>query len=153
MQNLLGEYDCKMDAKGRFMFPNALKKQLGDAAIAEGFVFNRDIFESCLVLYPKTTWNKVSAQLGKLNRFIKKNALFIRRFNAGATLVELDNSGRVLIPKPLIEHASLTKEIKLVATGERIELWDKQAYLNTLNEDIDFAGLAEDVMGEINLDD
>ena len=149
MLNLLGEYDCKLDAKGRLAMPSGLKKQLEEAML-KGFVVNRDIFEKCLVLYPAEEWNKVTSQLGRLNRFVRKNALFIRRFNNGATPLSLDNSGRVLIPKSLMDYASLTKEVKVCGNGERIEIWSKEAYDVMLNEDIDFASLSEEVMGDDN---
>lgn len=149
MINLLGEYDCKLDAKGRLMLPAGLKKQLSELA-HEGFVVNRDIFEKCLVVYPLQEWNKVSGQVNQLNRFIKKNALFIRRFNNGATPVELDSSGRMLVPKPLMDVMDLAKEVKVIGNGERVEIWSKEAYESMLNEEVDFAALSEDVMGDAN---
>jgi MraZ protein len=150
--NLLGEYDCKLDAKGRLMLPSGLKKQLSELA-HEGFVVNRDIFEKCLVVYPMQEWNKVSGQVNKLNRFIKKNALFIRRFNNGATPVELDSSGRMLVPKALMDALELAKDVKVIGNGERVEIWSKSAYDEMLNEDVDFATLSEDVMGDFNMGD
>ncbi len=152
MISLLGEYDCKMDAKGRIMLPNGLKKQL-ESMIHEGFVVNRDIHEPCLVLYPQAEWNKVSSQLAKLNRFIKKNALFIRKFNNGATPLTLDGTGRMLIPKALSKTAGLEKEIKVIGNGERIEIWSAANYESMLNsEEFDFSALAEEVMGDISPD-
>lgn len=150
MVSLLGEYDCKMDAKGRVMLPNGLKKQL-ETLVHEGFVINRDIHEPCLVLYPKTEWQKVSKQLSKLNRFIKKNALFIRKFNNGATPVTLDGNNRFLIPKALAKSATLEKDIKVIGNGERIEIWSAGNYESMLNSDeFDFSELAEEVMGDIS---
>jgi MraZ protein len=147
MLNLLGEYDCKLDAKGRLMFPAPLKRQLQDV-LHEGFVINRDLFEKCLVLYPKSQWDEVSGQLGKLNRFIEKNVRFIRRFNNGATPVVLDGTGRLLIPASLSGYADLEKEIKLMGNGDRVEIWSKAHYERMLNEDIDMGSLSEEVMGE-----
>ncbi len=149
MFNLLGEYDCKLDPKGRLMLPVDLRKQLGDQVSKEGFVLNRDIFEKCLVLYPMSEWKKVSAQMAGLNRFIKKNAVFVRRFNNGATPLELDGTGRLLLTKPLAEYAEIEKDVKVVGNGERIEIWSKSAYESMLNEDIDFGALSEDVMGGV----
>lgn len=150
MINLLGEYDCKLDPKGRLMLPTGLKKQLENLQ-HEGFVINRDTHEKCLVLYPSSEWQKISKQLAKLNRFIRKNALFIRKFNNGATPVQLDGQGRLLIPKVLGQSAELEKEIKVLGNGERIEIWSKTNYESMLsNEDFDFSALAEEVMGDIN---
>lgn len=146
MLNLLGEYDCKLDAKGRLMMPSGLKKQLQDV-VREGFVINRDLFEKCLVLYPMKEWNRVSAEIGTLNRFVRKNVLFIRRFNNGATQVDLDSNGRVLIPSSLSSYAEMKKELKVIGNGDRIELWSKGNYEAMLSEDIDMASLSEEVMG------
>lgn len=146
MLNLLGEYDCKLDAKGRLMFPSALKKQLHDV-LHEGFVVNRDLFAKCLVLYPAKQWGEVAGQLAELNRFVEKNVVFIRRFNNGATPVSLDGAGRLLVPGPLSAYAELKKEVKLMGSVDRIEIWSKEHYEAMLNEDIDMAALSEEVMG------
>jgi len=146
MLNLLGEYDCKLDSKGRLMFPSALKKQLQDV-LHEGFVVNRDLFAKCLVLYPARQWSEVAGQLTKLNRFVEKNVRFIRRFNNGATPVGLDGTGRLLVPAPLSAYAELKKEVKLMGNVDRIEIWSKELYEAMLNEDIDMASLSEEVMG------
>lgn len=146
MLNLLGEYDCKLDAKGRLMFPAGLKKQLQDV-VHEGFVVNRDMFDKCLVVYPLREWQTVSSEIGKLNRFVAKNVKFIRKFNNGATRVELDSAGRMLIPASLSEFAGLDKEVKVAGNGDRIEVWSKANYEAMLAEDIDMAALSEEVMG------
>lgn len=150
MFNLLGEYDCKLDPKGRLMLPVDLRKQLGEQVVKEGFVLNRDIFEKCLVLYPMSEWKKVSGQIAGLNRFVRDNAVFIRKFNNGATQVEIDAAGRLLLPKPLVEYAGLEKDVKVAGNGERIELWSRAAYEAMLAEDVDFGTLSEKVMGGIS---
>lgn len=147
MLNLLGEYHAKLDAKGRAMLPVALRKQLGDELVANGFVLNRDVFESCLVLYPLKEWDVLSQKIRKLNRFVRKNAEFIRRFTSGATPIEIDSSARLSITKPLADYASLGKDLVFVGSGERIEIWAKEAYENMLSSDYDFSAMSEDVMG------
>jgi len=146
MLNLLGEYDCKVDAKGRLLLPSGLKKQLQEFA-HEGFVINRNIFDPCLDVYPMSEWNKVSEKLSRLNRFVRKEALFIRRFLNGATPVSPDGSGRINLPIGLSKYAQLKKEVKVLGNNDRIEIWDKDLYEKMLSEDIDFAALAEEVMG------
>ena len=146
MMNLLGEYDCKVDAKGRLMLPAGLKKQLAEIA-HEGFVVNRNIFEPCLDVFPMTVWNKVSEKLSSLNRFVRKDALFIRRFLNGATPLNLDGNFRVNLPANLMDYAGITRTVKVLGNNDRIEIWDKEKYEKMLSEDIDFASLAEDVMG------
>jgi len=149
MTNFIGEFDCKLDAKGRLMMPSGLRKQL-DPANKETFVINRG-FEPCLVLYPKNDWERISAEVNQLNQYVKKNREFIRYFYRGATELALDGNGRVLLPKRLQQYAGVEKEVVLFAYSDRIEVWDKDKYEGLLtDEPEDFANLAEEVMGNVN---
>ena len=151
MINLIGTYECKVDAKGRMMMPSALKKQLS-AVLQEGFVMKRSVFQPCLELYPMHEWNLMMEKINDLNRFVKKNDDFIRRFTAGVKIVEVDANGRLLIPKDLIGFAKIDKEIVLSSAIKIIEIWDKDKYENTIDESAeDFASLAEEVMGNLNV--
>ncbi|MFN4761527.1 division/cell wall cluster transcriptional repressor MraZ [Gillisia sp. Q332] len=147
MVNLIGTYECKVDAKGRLMVPSALKKQLSPL-LQDGFVLKRSVFQPCLELYPMEEWNKLMQKVNGLNRFKKKNNDFIRRFTAGVKTVEVDANGRLLIPKDLVGFAEIDKEIVLSSAINIIEIWDKDKYENALDAAADdFADLAEDVMG------
>lgn len=149
MTSFIGEYECKLDAKSRFLLPSGLRKQL-DPAANEQFVMNRG-FEGCLVLYPQNEWDKVTAKLSKLNLFVTKNRAFYRQFHNGATQISLDNSGRVLIPKTLMNFAGIQKDAVLFAYADRIEIWSKDKYEEVMNQDVDaFADLAEEVMGGVD---
>ncbi len=148
MTNFIGEFECKLDAKGRLMLPSSLRKQL-DPAAQESFVMNRG-FEKCLVLYPKNDWKYISEEVNKLNQYVKKNREFTRYFYRGATELGLDGTGRLLFPKRLMEYAGVEKEVVLFAHGNKIEVWNKEVYDNLLNDEPDeFANLAEEVMGGI----
>ena len=94
MTNFIGEFDCKLDAKGRLMLPSGLRKQLSPEA-NESFVVNRG-FEKHLVLYPKNEWERISAEVNQLNRYVKKNREFIRYFYRGASELAMDAAGRLL---------------------------------------------------------
>ena len=153
MLNLIGTYECKADAKGRLMVSSAFKKQLAPI-LQEGFVIKRAVFQSCLELYPMQEWNEVMCKVNALNRFKKKNNDFIRRFTAGVKIVDLDASGRLLIPKDLCQFAGIKKEIVLSSAINIIEIWDKNNYEQTIDDaTMDFASLAEDVMGNSEVDD
>lgn len=148
MSAFIGEFDCKIDAKGRVMMPSGLRKQL-DPEAQEKFVLNRG-FEKCLVLYPKNVWSGISAEISKLNQYKKKNREFIRYFYRGASELSLDSTGRILFPKRLMDYAGISKEVVLFAYFDRIEVWDKNIYDNLLtDEPEDFSNLAEEVMGSI----
>ena len=134
------------------MLPVAFKKQL--ASVAEkGFVLKRAVFQPCLELYPMQEWESMMQNVNKLNRFKKKNNDFIRRFTAGVKSVDLDVSGRLLIPKDLVGFAGITKEIVVTSAVNIIEIWDKDKYEKAIDDAAnDFADLAEDVMGQDDAD-
>ena len=152
MTSLIGEFECKVDAKGRFMFPVNLRKQL-EEVFDKGFVINRNLHQKCLVLYPMAEWNKLNKKLSKLNRLIKANDVFVRKFSGGATAADADNTGRVLLPKPLVEYAGITTDIKVLGSNNVIEIWDKKLYDQFLSQDVDIEKLAEDVLGNLNFND
>ncbi|EAQ38026.1 MraZ protein [Dokdonia sp. MED134] len=151
--NLIGTYECKIDAKGRLMLPQAFKKQLAPI-LQDGFVLKRAVFQKCLELYPIAEWNVLSAKVNKLNRFNKKNDEFIRRFNAGVKPVEVDGTGRILVSKDLGSFAKLEKSIVVNAAFNILEIWDKDLYEKAIDEAaVDFADLAEEVMGDSDIPD
>jgi MraZ protein len=130
------------------MFPSALKKQLAPV-MQNGFVLKRAVFQPCLELYPMSEWESLMQKVNKLNRFKKKNNDFIRRFTAGVKVVELDSSGRLLIPKDLIAFAGISKELVVSSAVNIVEIWDKDNYEKAIDDAaMDFADLAEDVMGQ-----
>jgi MraZ protein len=147
MSQLHGEYECKLDAKGRLIIPAALKKQL-PAAAKDTFFINRG-FEKCCVLYPSNEWETIAAEINKLSDYIKKEREFKRYFLRGASQLEMDSSSRVNLPKSLLEYAGATAEVVLLAYGNKIELWSKAGYEKMLSEEPeDFSALAEEVMSK-----
>lgn len=149
---LLGEYECKIDAKGRMRVPSGLISQLGEEQETYNFVINRG-FEKCLMLYPQAVWNKITAEINRLNLYNKKNRDFVRYFYRGALQVTLDSADRILITKRLLEYAGVEKEVILSAYNDRIEVWAKDEYDLLLEEEpMDFSDLAEEVLGKVSLD-
>ena len=145
--HLIGVYECRLDVKSRLMLPKAFKKQLL-SSLDSPFILKRSVFHKCLELFPMDEWNKVVLDINKLNRFVKKNNDFIRMFTAGVKVVDLDVTGRLLIPKDLQSYASIEKTVVLSSSANMIEIWDKSSYESIINNDtVDFSALAEDVMG------
>lgn len=134
------------------MFPVNLRKQL-EEVFEKGFVINRNLHQKCLVLYPIAEWDKLNKKLSKLNRLIKANDVFVRKFTGGATAAEADNTGRVLLPKSLVDYADIKTDIKILGSNNVIEIWDKKLYSEFLNQDINIEKLAEDVLGGLNFND
>ena len=130
------------------MLPVALKKQLSPV-MQKGFVLKRAVFQPCLELYPMNEWEVLMQKINKLNRFKKKNNDFIRRFTAGVKVIEMDASGRLLIPKDLIAFAGISKELVVSSAVNIVEIWDKNNYETAIDDaTLDFADLAEEVMGQ-----
>lgn len=147
MQQFLGEFECKIDAKGRMRLPSMLLKQMEGQERGK-YVVNRG-FEKCLVLYPINEWNKITKDINQLNLYVKKNRDFVRYFYRGATEMMPDSADRVLLPKRLMEYAGLGNEVVVFAYFNRIELWAKEEYESLLDDEpMDFSELAEDVMGQ-----
>jgi len=154
MLSLFAGHDCSLDVKGRVLLPGTLKKQLMPV-LDQGFVIKRSMFQPCLELYPRPVWDKQMKQISRLNRFIKKNNDFVRLFMAGVREVELDGSGRLQIPRDLVVFAELKSDIVISSLSEILEIWDKQKYEAhfSSSEAIDKEALAEDVMGNIPMDE
>jgi len=147
MTSFLGEYEVAIDAKGRFLLPSGFRKQLAEGT-GEKFVINRG-FENCLTIYPADTWNAISDKINKLNDFKPNVREFKRLFLNGATMVEVDNADRILLPKQLQEYAGIKKDAVLSAQGNKVELWDKDTYYNYLREHSGgFSKLAEEVAND-----
>ncbi len=146
MTGFLGEFEATLDPKGRFLLPAGIKKQLPEDK-DNRFVINRG-FEKCLSLYPLKNWEPLFADISLLNDFDPRVREFRRYFLNGATYVEPDSAGRLLVPPNLKEHAGLQKDIVLVSALNKIEIWDSNKY-KQLFESFSpeaFSNLAKDVM-------
>ncbi len=146
MTTFIGDYNCKIDDKGRVMLPTAFKKALSTEA-QDTFVIKKDIYEKCLVLYPLNEWERqVELIRSNLNPYNKEHNSFLRGFYKGTAEVELDATNRLLIPKRLLEDAKVSKEAVLAGQDGKIELWAKDAYEN-IDVGDDFAQIAQKIMG------
>jgi MraZ protein len=147
MTNLHGEFECRIDEKGRIILPIALKKQIPPKA-QDRFMINRG-FEGCLNLWPMNEWEEESEKINNLNQYNIDKRLFIRNFHRGATEVALDGSSRILIPRLLLDRAHIVKDVILTAYSNKVEIWAKEEYERRvdLNEE-EYAKLAEKVMGD-----
>ena len=146
MTGLIGEFESTLDAKNRFLLPVQVKRQLPPDQ-ANFFVINKG-FEGCLSLYPLKTWEPLIERISKLSDFDPKAREFRRFFLNGATPVEPDSAGRILLSANLKEHAGLEKDIVLVGVGEKFEIWDSNKYkklFESLSEET-FSNLAKEIM-------
>lgn len=134
MQGFIGEFNCRLDEKGRLSLPSRLRAQFPESA-GNQLVVNRG-FEKCLVLYTKEDWLKESARLNDVDDFMSPEIRrFKRIFTNGANLVQIDNAQRILIPKKLLEYAGLEDDVILMAYGNKVEIWSQANYESELNAD------------------
>lgn len=145
MNQFTGEYDCKVDAKGRLRLPSALVRQIGGVNL--NFTINRG-FEQHLIMYPKEVWERKTKEINQLNIYNQQHRQVIRYFYRGATEVQLDSADRVLLPKTLLEYADIYKEVMLFAYQDQIEIWSKEKYEQMIEQEPeDFSSIADKVFG------
>jgi len=147
MATFIGDYSCRLDAKGRVILPSAFKKQMPPAA-EDRFVVRKDIFDGCLVLYPIDDWNRQLEKIrSRINPYNREHNIFLRNFFKGTAEVSLDSSNRLLIPKRLLDHAGIQKDVVLAGQDGRIEMWAEEVYARIDMPSDDFANLAEKLLG------
>lgn len=149
MTIFIGDYSCKIDAKGRVMLPAAFKKQM-PAASQDKYVVKKDIYEKCLVLYPMDEWERQNQLIRQnINPYNKEHNQFLREFYKDTAEVELDASNRFLIPARLLNLVNIDKENDVVLAGQlgKIEIWAKDLYDKTSESISDFGELASKILG------
>lgn len=128
----MGEYNHTIDAKGRLIIPAKFRDTLGDK-----FVVTKG-FDGCLFVYNKEEWTSFEQKLRTLPLGNKEARKLVRFFLAGADEVELDKQGRILVAPPLREYAVLEKDVVVIGAGNRVEIWNKEKYLDEATyEDMD----------------
>lgn len=142
MSYLSGEYEGKVDAKGRIVLPAKVKAKLPEASGNE-IVITRG-FEPCLVVYPMLEWKKIHSKVAGLNEFNAEFRRFQRNFFRGNSEADFDANGRFLIPKSMLKYAGIEKEVIVVGIGNRVEIWNPDKYDQYLIQDQgEFSDLAE----------
>lgn len=146
MTTFIGEYTCKLDAKGRVILPAAFKKQMpGDSQ--DRFVVKKDIFENCLILFPINEWERQSRIIRKkINPYKKEHSTFLRQFFKGIAELILDSNNRLLIPKRLLDEIMADKDIIMAGQFGKIEIWAKENYDKIELGAQEFASMAEKIM-------
>jgi MraZ protein len=137
-----GEYECKIDAKGRIVLPAKLKAKLPEVNTTE-LIIKRG-FEPCLVIYPQLEWMKVFNKVSGLSEFNQEYRTFQRSFLRGATEVDMDSNGRILLPKTMTKFAEIEEEVIVVGAGNRIEIWNPTKYdAYLIKDENEFSALAQ----------
>ncbi|NBC83703.1 MAG: division/cell wall cluster transcriptional repressor MraZ [Bacteroidetes bacterium] len=147
MTNFIGDYQCKIDAKGRITFPSAFKKQI-TGEHPDKFVIKKDIYEKCLVLYTLEEWERQNELIKQqTNPYNKEHNRFLREFFKGTAELALDANNRLLIPKRLHSEIGDVNEVVLAGQFNKIEVWAKADYESLGNDEDEFADLANKILG------
>ena len=128
-----GEFECRLDAKGRLKLPNAIIKKMGGNENLK-FTINRG-FEKHLMLYPNDVWEQKSVEINQLNIYSTKQRQAIRYFYRGATELDVDAAERINIPNSLLEYAGIDQDVILFAYNNQIEVWSKDIYNSLLESE------------------
>ena len=126
----IGHFNCKLDAKGRLMLPSEFREQMGEQA-EEGFVLRPSLFDNskCLDLFTRRDWDEQQLKLrARFNIYDEEGVQALRFLNEGVRFAKLDASGRLQIPKDLMERGGLNKEVVVEALANKMEIWDKDRY-------------------------
>ncbi|MCI5655971.1 MAG: division/cell wall cluster transcriptional repressor MraZ [Candidatus Pseudoruminococcus sp.] len=138
---LMGTYQHNIDSKGRVIMPAKFREELGSV-----FYITRGL-DNCLSVLSKSDWDSLGEKLRSLPSSQTKD---IQRFLfSGAAELEPDKQGRVLIPQPLRDYAGLTKDVVIIGTGLKAEIWDFDRwneYNNKVTEDSMF-----DIMSSLGI--
>ena len=127
------EYECKLDAKGRLVLPARIKNNLPESADNE--LFLQKGFEPYLILYPSVEFRKIYSKIAGLNSFTKEERMLQRNFFRSSSSVELDTTGRILIPKPMLQYAGLERQAIVIGVGNVIEIWSPSHYQKFMTDD------------------
>lgn len=116
------EYNHTVDSKGRLIVPAKFREILGDL-----FVVCKGL-DHCLYVYSNEDWDAFAKQLSTLPLTNKEARQFVRFFLSGASQVEVDKQGRILVPPSLRSFAGLDKDVVLAGVGHRIEIWSRERW-------------------------
>lgn len=148
MALFIGEYNCKLDEKGRVVFPSAFKSELAECS-QKRLVIHKDFYQKCLSLYTVDAWKALTAEMkSKLNLFNKEHAQFWRAFMRDSAEVTPDErSGRILIPRRLLEMISVEREITFVGFDDKVEVWATNEYEKQQMTEQEFSDAAAKLLG------
>lgn len=118
----IGEYSHTIDAKKRLALPSKFRGELGGKVVV-----TRGL-DDCLFVYPMKVWEVLAEKLGNLPVGEATTRSFIRLMLSGATDVDMDSQGRVLLPEYLKEYAGLEKEVTVAGLFNRLEIWDTKKW-------------------------
>lgn len=142
---LIGEFTHTIDPKKRLAIPSKLRREIGEKAILTKGLDN------CLFLFPMKEWQEFSEKLGKLSMGQASARSFVRSMHAGASEVELDGLGRILVPDYLKNYAGLKKKVVIAGVLNHLEIWDQENWKKYKEETEKNTDTTAEKLGELGL--
>jgi len=142
---LIGEFTHTLDVKKRISLPAKFRKEIG-----KGAVITRGL-DNCLFVYPKGEWDNFADKLSSLPMGQKDNRDFARIFLSGASEVETDKLGRVLIPDHLKKYADLKSKVVITGMYKRLEIWDEKKWEDYRDSTEKHANILAEKLGEMGM--
>lgn len=147
MERFIGNIDAKADVKGRVFVPASFRKILGAAGDSR-IILRKDVYQNCLVLYPATVWNQELDELrSRLNKYDEAQQRLFRQFVSKTEVLEMDSSGRILIPKRYFQECNMGSEVRFVGMDNTIEIWGRDQLEESLMDTETFRNSVKDLLG------
>jgi len=143
-----GLQSINLDAKGRLAIPTKYRDPLAQLCGAR-LVATIDTEERCLLIYPVNEWEEIQKKIEALPSFNPAARRIQRLLIGHATDLELDGSGRILLPQPLREYAGLEKEVVLMGQGKKLELWSKAMWEGRRDEYLEVVSQPDQLPDEL----
>lgn len=151
----IGNIEARTDAKGRVFLPAVFRKEL-QASGEDSLVLRKDVFQSCLVLYPASVWNEQMDVLrSRLNRWNATHQQIFRQFVSDAEVMSIDANGRILLPRRYLAMAGITQSVRFIGMDDTIEIWSSEALQTPFMDSVEFGAALETLMhgGTIDTDE
>jgi MraZ protein len=144
MSSLIGNTEGKIDAKGRAFLPATFRRLLSDET---AFYIRKGVFQNCLVLYPEAAWENTMSELRRqLNPWNREEDSLFRQFVAEADRIELEDNGRMLLPKRLLQAAGITSSVRFLGHDTVIEIWPLGKVEETFTDTESYANKMQDLL-------
>ena len=141
------EFECKLDSKGRLVLPANIKSSLPEVSTTE--LVLRKGFESNLILYPMLEYKKIHQKISSLSEFNPEQRQLKRIFFRSIAQVEMDGAARILVPKGMLAHAKIERDVILIGMGNYIEIWNPDVFNQSLSvNEAEFSDLAQKYLDE-----
>ena len=137
----MGEYNCKIDSKGRITFPAKLREQLE----GQNFVITRGL-DKCIDLFPMDKWNEKMKKLENIKTTDLQQRTYVRFLLSAATELDFDAQGRINIPQSLKTYSELEKEVVVIGQNGRMEIWSKSRWDSFMSDSLEnIADIAQEL--------